>query len=734
MANLPSPSLFSRYGQRRLGAELLTYLRAAEAAGDADASAELGSAYLDANGVDFDLDRALQHLDKGAKAGNRFCQFRIAEHWLQSELKDNPHSDSSHRQNYDRILACAKAGVGEAYVTLHHLHLGFRQHPMGYPKWIRPEAESSIALFLTTLRTCYEYQDGGSADRCVNALEMLARDGFTPAYWTASIVAAVGCKDMARSRANLVAAVENGVREAVDHFVEHSDDIVSPSLRANLLSIAAEYGHAKAWYLCQTEKKSGGQPEEASRAEFVKFLRSSPRWFGDESLTALEFVCQESRTLADVPEARAEIERLVRILASLGRPNSATRLHASRLEAKKDIFFHYDQLDVADQMELAKDIGRIFVAALNGSSDAWRTMMLAHLSGALTGHAGIGRKGPHAQQSATAGLLSGLVAEELTGKPCVPDFIRDSFVTEGVRGVPANFKQHALKEVAQITRHRAYAGLMQRYGLGYMPASRLLHECEYRNTGGSSGTHPWQLTPLSLGPNWPASPATRPIKVSRNPFAKGWIHPKGIDDPLCQAMRRHLDAGELPAAKRCLRFDEDLIPRLLTLAAGLYESGYKLECSDLLAFGAFDMRGQAGLSHHMLAWVYHEIGRTNDAIRIAHDSFEACECKKTSDADLAEYNLLLAEMLMSVNRRDEAQSVVLKLKAYAANDQVTKDRCEQVLTMDYPDPLAWFAVNKLGEMYVHFDHRNKDIRTNSLTLTNMDRYRSISTAHRRPPA
>ena len=85
--------------------------------------------------------------------------------------------DELHIALEQRRIFLWSAGVGEAYVTLHLLHLGFRQHPLGYPTWLRTEAESAISLFLTTLRACYEYQEGGSADRCVNALEMLARAG-----------------------------------------------------------------------------------------------------------------------------------------------------------------------------------------------------------------------------------------------------------------------------------------------------------------------------------------------------------------------------------------------------------------------------------------------------------------------------------------------------------------------------------------------------------------------------
>jgi|GEM_PF-6925995 len=726
MKPFPHPSLFSSYGQRALGPELLTHLRMTEAAGDADASAELGSSYLDANGVDFDIDRAMQHFQKGAKAGNAFCQFKIAEHWFHSEYAENPQGTTSLKQNYDQIWSAAKGGVGEAYVALHFLHLRFRQSPDGYPSWVRREAESALAIFQTALRACYEYQDGGSADKCVNALEMLARDGFAPAYWMACIVSAVGCKDMARSQANLQAAVENGVPAAINHYVEIATDLPDSASKRSLLAIAAEHGHAHAFFTTLIEKKNRGQDEAESRAELLKFLRSSPRWFSEKSLSSLEFICLKARNLTDLPEARADADRVFSVLASLGRPNAISELYSRRFtDDMESALEHSERLDIEEQIALAKDMGKIFVAALSGSPLAWKSVMFMHLSGVLTGHGGVIRGGPKTQQAATAGLICGLISEKLSGQECVPEFIRNGFVSNGVRGVFPEFEQHVAKEADQIMRHRTYVGLMHRYGQGYAPSLRLLHECAAQKKAVTPSDYPWLTTYPPLRPTWPQASAHSSAKVSRSPFAKGWIHPKGIIDPACLTIRRHLDAGDIAAAKRCLRFDENIIPRLLTLAAGIYEAGYKLEASELLAYGIWNTSGQAGLAHHMLAWVCHESGRTTEAVRIALDSFEACECQPSSDTDVIEYNLLLAEMLMSLNRRDEAESAILRVKTQAAGVDAITDRCAQITTVPMYDQLAWSAKNEVGDFLVHYDQSNRAIRAISLSLTNMDRYRCV---------
>lgn len=708
MENPKHPTLFSRYGQRRLGSELLDYLKAAEVAGDADASAELGSAYLDANGVEFDPERALHHFQKGARAGNKFCQFRIAEHQLKSGLKNNPICTSSHRQSYDIIWACAKAGVGEAFVTLHFLHAQFRQDPLGFTTCIRPEAEKSTALFLHALKTCYDYLDGGPADQCVTALEMLAREGFSPAYWTASIVAYDGCKDIARCRTNLVSAVKNGIAEAIEHFVKHPEDIDCPSTRFDLLTIAAGHGHAGAWHLLMSAKKARGLPEGHVASESLAFVRQSPRWFSHESLKLLEGFCSM------VIEFQDEAPRVHRILASLGFHNSIYCLHSAKLVSGDNLLENYEHLEVSDQLELAKHIGVIFMAALNGSPEAWLLAVRAHANGTLAGHGPLGlSEGQH--PAAAAVILMGTVYEKLSNKTILSDELR----------IP-QAEQHASKEIAQIRRHVAHMKQMHTYGVGYMPSSRLLHDCSAHSGDASPTDYPWQISYPPITPSWPASPATRLVKVSRNPFVKKWIHPEGINDPLCHAMRHQLDNGNLSGAKQCLRFDKDLIPRLLTLAAGLYEAGHKLECTELLAFGIFHLKGQTGLAHHMLAWVYHELGRTSEAIRIAYDNLGFPELCDSSDSHHVELHLLLAEMLLLMNRSLEASEVLKKLRTLASNDSVILDRCEQLNRTDHLfSNLMWNINNKKGHSFVTVDRHDPDIKMLTLALTNMDRYRRI---------
>ena len=69
MNNRGKISLFSNFGQKRLGPEQLLRLRILEGHGSLGASAELGSAFMDGNGVERNISRALQHFNAGARKG-----------------------------------------------------------------------------------------------------------------------------------------------------------------------------------------------------------------------------------------------------------------------------------------------------------------------------------------------------------------------------------------------------------------------------------------------------------------------------------------------------------------------------------------------------------------------------------------------------------------------------------------------------------------------------------------
>jgi len=94
-------SLFSNYGQTRLGPEQWLRLRILEGHGSLGASAELGSAFMDGNGVERNISRALQHFNAGARKGCAFCSFRIAEHGFLETLHRNPAASHELRTYFD---------------------------------------------------------------------------------------------------------------------------------------------------------------------------------------------------------------------------------------------------------------------------------------------------------------------------------------------------------------------------------------------------------------------------------------------------------------------------------------------------------------------------------------------------------------------------------------------------------------------------------------------------------
>jgi TPR repeat protein len=721
MKKSPKLNLFSSYGQIRLGPEQLLHLRVAEGCGDGHASAELGAAYLDGNGVEQDVDRAIQHFNVGAKAGNKFCAFRLAEWWFMGDYGRNQHASIALRTSYDKIWLAAKGGVGEAFVTLHFLHRRLAESPAGIPEWVRPEAEKMTGYFMSALSATYAYQEGGDPTASLAALERLAQAGFAPAYHAASIVAAEGCREVRKAQAHLRTAVELGVEAAIEAFMESS--LKDDPANADLLELAGEYGDPEAEYLvCVRETKTRG--EQAVGLRLLRLLKSAPRNFSRRGLSALEWLSLKGLDLDDLPDARPEATRLLLLLASLGHAEASGTINSRRV-----IQNEANRPDT--QLAKARDIGRVFLAALSGSSTAWKTLMVLHAEGTLCGHTGLKSTGEQRSRSALGAFVSGLMAEALSGEACVPEFLKQGFLRNGSIDWTNG---HLTEEVQAIERYQVSRNLQHAYGHGFTPPDRLIHEASRPYSGVASEDYPWAPPSLPAARPWRTYGRRPASTLSRSPFQANWLHPSGKTDVICQEIHRRLSAGDVAGAMGLMRFDQLVIPRLMTLASGLYQNGQKREAAELLAFACFHLDGQNGLAHHMLAWANHEAGRTNDAIRVATDCSAALRYEPQTDTNPYEFNLLLAEMLTSLNRTKEAETVIATMtQRLHATGRGPEPRLARLEEYKHLDLAEWFELGfgrdlACGEANAHTLGKPTATKpqpghVTSLSLNNMDRHR-----------
>ncbi len=724
MKKSPRLTLFSPYGQIRLGPDLLLQLRIAEGCGDGHASAQLGTAYLDGNGVDYDIDRAMQHFDAGAKVGNKFCAFRLAEWWFHGDYERNPHAAIALRTSYDKMWLAAKAGVGEGFVALHFLHRRLSASASGIPEWVRPETERLTALFMLALSATYAYQEGGNPAACLSALERLAQAGFVPAYHAASIVAAEGCGDHRKAQAHLRSAVEHGVEAAIEAFMGSDEHKKNPA-NQELLALAGEHGDPEAEYLaCASDTQARG--ERAGATRLLRLLKSAPRRFSRRSLTTLEWLSMKALDIDDLPEARPEATRILLLLASLGHAEASGTINSRRI-------FQSDGERPDVQLATAKDIGRVFQAALSGSSTAWKSLMVLHAEGTLCGHAGLKGSGDQRSRSALGAFVSGLMAEALTGEAYVPDFLKNGFRRDGNIDWT---KGHLAHEKEAIEFHQASRALLHLYGHGFTPPDRLIHEARRSHTDVTNEDYPWAPPSPRSSRAWRAFGHCPSAPLSRSPFQPNWIHPSGKTDVICQDIHRKLFAGDVPGATALMRFDQLVIPRIMTLASGLYQLGQKREAADLLAFACFHLDGQNGLAHHMLAWANHEAGRTNDAIRVATDCSGALRYEQQCDTNPYEFNLLLAEMLTCLNRTKEAEAITSAMKQRRqATGREPEPRIARLAEYRHLNLAKWlelgFGMPPVGgEANVHplpdVSAPKAHIRyVTSLHLNNMDRHRGL---------
>ena len=740
MNNRGKISLFSNFGQKRLGPEQLLRLRILEGHGSLGASAELGSAFMDGNGVERNISRALQHFNAGARKGCSFCSFRIAEQGFLETLHRNPVASHELRTYFDGMLAAAKSGVGEAYVALHFCIKKLAQSSQGKPAWITPSTEDSVRKFLAALEACYVYNAGGDARHCLEQLETLAADGFILAFFVASFVAKEGCQDEQRSWLNLRVAIERGHSDALRHFAHNVHEMGEPNEGLDLLEICAEYGEGlAALKLSHIESEQGKEKQAEDRV--IRLFKDPPREFDSVALLFLEtFIAAKAVRLEDA-EMRASGKRLYAMLADLSTPSAIAFIQQHRLHELNPGFIEGKLGPAETQLEQAKAVGKMFYAALLGEGKAWFSLMAIHASGQLCGHKGIfSRETPNEQRRAIAqaGLICGLYAERFMGKPGAAgqllNLIKQGFAGPDGQDTTASWTQKYVdKQFQETAKHISFLEQQSKFGLGLTPPDRLIAEAGRPTLHANETDFPGMPLQDDDTLNWSKYCTKPPALLSKCPIPLTFESQEASFDPACREMRRHLEMSDSERARSAMGFDEHVVPRLLTLAVGLYHAGLKPEATDLLFFVCFHLNGQYGQAHHMLAWVLHETGRTSDAVLILSDCFCATTFnQKLSDTDLVEFNLLLAELLAYLNRPAESTQVASGINEYLRERGMSVDarlnRLQEYRHFDIG------TLHQLGLMSTSHPNVSARIKHSEkplwepltmIRLDNMDRYRCL---------
>jgi hypothetical protein len=733
-------SLFSNFGQIRLGPEQLLRLRILEGHGSLGASAELGSAFMDGNGVERNISRAQQHFNTGARKGCTFCSFRIAEHGFLETLHRNPAASHELRTYFDGMWAAAKSGVGEAYVALHFCIKKLAQSSQGKPDWIAPSTEDAVRKFLAALEASYIYNAGGDARHCLEQLEALAAIGFIPAFYVASFVANEGCQDEQRSGLNLRAAIERGHSDALRLFAHNVHEMGKPNEGLDLLEICAEYGEGlAALKLSHIESEQGKEKQAEDRV--TRLFKDPPREFDSVALLFLEtFIAAKAVRLEDA-QMRASGKRLYAMLADLSIPSAIAFIQQHRLHELNPRFIEGKLGPAETQLEQAKAVGKMFYAALLGEGKAWFSLMAIHMSGQLCGHKGIfSRETPNEERRdiAQAGLICGLYAERFMGEleegaGQILNLIKQGFAGPDGQDTTASWTQKYVdKQFQETAKHISFLGQQSKYGHGLTPPDRLIAEAAHPTLRTNETDYPGIPLQDEDNFNWPKYCTKPPALLSKCPIPLTYESQEASFDPVCREMHRHLGMSEIEAARCAMSFDEHVVARLMTLAVGLYHAGLKPEATDLLFFVCFHLKGQYGQAHHMLAWVLHETGRTSDAVLIMSDCFSATTFNQAGcTTDLVEFNLLLAELLAYLNRPGESTQVAAGINKYQQKQGMSVDarlsRLQEYRHFNigtlYQLGLMSTSHPNVSANIKHFENSGHSLP--KISLDNMDRYRCL---------
>jgi len=177
-------NLFSAYGVRCNTLDDMSdwLMRASE--GMPESACQLGLAYLDGNGAPIDRQQARHWLTKGATNGHLFCKYKLAELEYQEVVADDSPLTLKRIEAVQTILDCAKVGIGEACMCLHHI-LKSQGKALATLGWDLRVAQQVDRHFQQALKLAYQYRPGDSHDRLLKSLSLLGELGSGHAYYCA---------------------------------------------------------------------------------------------------------------------------------------------------------------------------------------------------------------------------------------------------------------------------------------------------------------------------------------------------------------------------------------------------------------------------------------------------------------------------------------------------------------------------------------------------------------------
>jgi hypothetical protein len=252
-------------------------------------------------------------------------------------------------------------------------------------------------------------------------------------------------------------------------------------------------------------------------------------------------------------------------------------------------------------------------------------------------------------------------------------------------------EQHLQEESARWQRETEYHSFVSLLGRAGRCSHRIINEFEKGMDIGRGHFQPWAPLVGPGGASDAVAVAAKAKLLSVCPIGKDWSLPAEdrhnyLGSEACLLLTELARKGDYDRAKEIIATEKTAIStrrfstgitytfcrtaesaQLSILAREMFFRGDYEKAEKIIDYLIFTEDLPQGKLHHMSAWIKYELGRLSEAITMLLDCPQAALCEglhaDNTDADVLEYRLLLAELLLRDERLYEAYATISRLQA-----------------------------------------------------------------------
>lgn len=731
-------NLFSSYGVRCNTRDDISNWKRCANEMMPEAACQLGLAFLDGNGATVDIDAAKHWLGIAAERHHPFACFKMAELTYHELTSGGQQSTQECLKALDEIYGQARAGLGEACVSLHFI-LESHGNQLQSHGWETRAATELKDRFLATLRTAYLYRQGASPEVLLDGLSWLAKAGSGHAYYCAGrFLEDIGRKDEA-----LISYSEGAQKQGHGGCLSLALKLAKGEKHEKLIEWAGKHLPTPDYHffrcigamlsLARNEDGADGLLVHHAEAALADYI-ADERFDAAHSLAlflidlGLLNVSKEARQMGE--RVLAELRRLAPWvdLPELCMHNLGKSLHRHNegIDARcvqqgqppitkstqafvtqigyplENAGLSLEELADLEQTEIheyAVLIRGVMRGAPDASDHLARWTWNQQFCTSRVRSPGIARTNP---VTCLAYDLA-KVFEFLSGETSPMRQHLEEDIPEGLR---AERDTHAEQEAGRLRGVSSREALYRMLGRGCRPSLRLVTDISAGQSLAPGAYVPWSTENRAIQPDDFIARLWMSPLLSRCPIHSKWsLTNTPGDEPTPDAAevarltksgdyqtayRRHVGGMRFSARNLGNHFKFDISRagdehELLSIMVremmtrGDYSSAEPLV--DYLLYSRM-LLGRFGLTHHLSAWIKYHLGRVSDALVLLEDCTTALEIEslvdERLDVDLREYKLMHVEMLLRAQRLDEAGYALQSLVALCEKAGILDERLTTV--------------------------------------------------------